>query len=333
MSRTLGASLLIYLTAPRFIVKFLTTSYAPLDRDIVREMWVQGDLKDRLGIEHRSGKKRNLEFTPIFHEPHSRSISESIHNEYEPTGTRSPGSGEVAKDNTLLDTPPLSRVDDTDLEMQTHRSHIVTRPSYDMANDITNEKHNPTASWNSEPVSPHPSYYSASDIPLPSPELSPVYRYTTGEIASNPPSRALSQYTVRSGGPSSPPRSSPTPRLPYSLQPPRQQHGSNRRSDNISDPGTFEMRIRSPPHSPSFIPMSREASDISHASYATAQEDEDWINSGYEHEYEPPAQHHERSQHPLEDDQVTVTTGDRLSAAYIHNRPLSGSSWNGGRAL
>ena len=291
-------------------------------------MWVQGDLKDRLGIEHRNNKRKpssNPEFTPIFHEPLSRSISESIHNEYEPAGTRSPGSGEVAKDNSLLDTPSRNRVD---LEMQTHGSYVVSQPSYDMPNDITNERRTP------ETASPHPSYYSASDIAIPSPEPSPVYRFTTGEIASNPPSRTLSQYTVRSRGPSSPPQSPSAPWSPYGLQPPRQQYGSNRRSDNISDPDAFEMRVRSPPHSPPFTPMSQDASDISHVSYATAQEDEeDWVNSGYEHEHELSAQHHERSQRPLEDDQVTVTVGDRLSAAYIHDRPLSGSSWNGGRAI
>lgn len=327
------------MTAPRFIVKFLTTSYAPLDKDIVREMWVQGDLKDRLGIEHRSGKKRkagsNLEFTPIFHEPHSRSVSESIHNEYEPTGTRSPGSGGAIKDNTLLDTPPRSRADDADLEMQTHGSYVVTRPSYDITNDITNEKRSPIVSGSPEPVSPHPSYYSASDIPIPSPEPDPVYRFTTGEITSSPPSRALSQYTVRSGGPSSPPRSPPPSRPPYTLQPPRQQYGNNRRSDNSTDPGAFEMNVRSPPRSPPFSPMSREVSEVSHASYATAQEDdeEDWVNSGYEQEPELPAQPHERSKHPLDDDQVTVTAGDRLSAAYNHDRPVSGTSWDGGRAM
>ena len=64
-------------TAPRFLVKFISTSYMPLDRDIVREMWVYGDLKDRLGIKHRKDRKRgDIEGAPMFHQPHARSHSE-----------------------------------------------------------------------------------------------------------------------------------------------------------------------------------------------------------------------------------------------------------------
>ena len=49
----------------------------PLDRDIVREMWVYGDLKDRLGIKHRKDRKRgDIEGAPMFHKPHARSHSE-----------------------------------------------------------------------------------------------------------------------------------------------------------------------------------------------------------------------------------------------------------------
>ncbi|KAG6844765.1 hypothetical protein H0H87_003988 [Tephrocybe sp. NHM501043] len=90
--------------APRFIVKFFTTVYTPLDKDIVREMWVKGDLKDQLGLKHRrakkipKGKQSTLEAAPMFQEQHNRSLSEVsiIHDRYEPTMTSSPG----PKDNT-----------------------------------------------------------------------------------------------------------------------------------------------------------------------------------------------------------------------------------------
>lgn len=50
----------------------------PLDRDIVREMWVYGDLKDRLGIKHRRARKKgDIEVAPMFHQPHARSQSET----------------------------------------------------------------------------------------------------------------------------------------------------------------------------------------------------------------------------------------------------------------
>jgi len=68
---------IIIALAPRFLIKFISTSYLPLDRDIVREMWVYGDLKDRLGIKHRKVRKRgDIEGTPMFHQPHARSQSE-----------------------------------------------------------------------------------------------------------------------------------------------------------------------------------------------------------------------------------------------------------------
>ncbi|ORX33448.1 hypothetical protein BD324DRAFT_639819 [Kockovaella imperatae] len=38
---------------PRWLVKAVKTSYMPLDRDIVREAWIAGDLKDTLGVGHR----------------------------------------------------------------------------------------------------------------------------------------------------------------------------------------------------------------------------------------------------------------------------------------
>jgi len=68
---------IIIALAPRFLVKFISTSYMPLDRDIVREMWVYGDLKDHLGIKHRKDRKKgDIEGAPMFHQPHARSHSE-----------------------------------------------------------------------------------------------------------------------------------------------------------------------------------------------------------------------------------------------------------------
>src|SRR6267154_3399809 len=80
--------------APRFLIKFFKSTYMPLDKDIVREMWVGGDLKDRLGIRHRKESKNkrvsDLETAPMFREPHARSASElALQQGYEPTVTRS----------------------------------------------------------------------------------------------------------------------------------------------------------------------------------------------------------------------------------------------------
>lgn len=42
------------------MLKFVTQAYTPLDKDIIREAWVAGDLKDQLGIQHRKRRKNQL---------------------------------------------------------------------------------------------------------------------------------------------------------------------------------------------------------------------------------------------------------------------------------
>ena len=70
----------------------------PLDRDIVREMWVYGDLKDRLGIKRRRGQKKgDIEGAPMFHQPHARSQSE-VSVLYE--------AGRASTTQLYLDSPP-----------------------------------------------------------------------------------------------------------------------------------------------------------------------------------------------------------------------------------
>ncbi|KAG1769683.1 hypothetical protein EV702DRAFT_1250782 [Suillus placidus] len=94
--------------APRFLVKFFKSTYTPLDKDLVREMWVGGDLKDRLGICRRKESKNkhvDLETAPMFREPYARSASElALQQGYEPTAPRSPaGSDRKSPDNNGAD--------------------------------------------------------------------------------------------------------------------------------------------------------------------------------------------------------------------------------------
>jgi phospholipid-translocating ATPase len=324
--------------APRYLIKFFTTSYLPMDKDIVREMWVSGDLKDRLGIKHRKSHKNagsKLEFTPMFHEPYSRSVSEVsvTHDEYEP---RIPGSTSPSKTETLFD-PPHSQTGD--IEMQAHTAFVITKPSFD-ADDTT-----PIATISRDPIrnsngppspnSPHPSYYSVSDIPIPSPPPEPVYRYTTGEIASSPPTRATSLYTVQGDAG---PRSSAATQLPYSLQ--AAQSNIDSRHSGLSSgstySGSYEMRVRSPPHDQSedhLAPIPHHHSDpsrgISEASYATA--DNEWLDDG-SHDRHGFAGHHQDGSH-IDDDQTTIIQNDRQFGVYGYDRPVSGASWDGGLAL
>jgi phospholipid-translocating ATPase len=43
---------------PRWFVKAFKSSYMPRDKDIIREAWVAGTLKDDLGLQHRSKRKQ-----------------------------------------------------------------------------------------------------------------------------------------------------------------------------------------------------------------------------------------------------------------------------------
>jgi phospholipid-translocating ATPase len=162
-------------SVPRVLVKFFSTSFAPQDIDIIRYMWVKGNLKDRLGVRARHGQKvpadgssSGFEGTPMFSETHARSPSEvSI---YEPG--RLNGSGDR--------TPPTQteKLIGTSLQISatmvaspgsSHRlltPIVTTREDDDMPTAIP-----ATEAGDSFPMShsPQPSYYSASDIPIPSP--------------------------------------------------------------------------------------------------------------------------------------------------------------------
>ncbi|CAE7072861.1 unnamed protein product [Rhizoctonia solani] len=63
---------------PRFLVKAFTQAYMPLDKDIIREAWVAGDLKDQLGIKHRKRKGRtsSYENSALYNGPNHLSVSE-----------------------------------------------------------------------------------------------------------------------------------------------------------------------------------------------------------------------------------------------------------------
>ncbi|CEL53662.1 phospholipid-translocating ATPase [Rhizoctonia solani AG-1 IB] len=60
---------------PRYLVKAITQAYMPLDKDIIREAWVAGDLKDQLGIKHRK-KRRGSDYENSALYNNSQSISE-----------------------------------------------------------------------------------------------------------------------------------------------------------------------------------------------------------------------------------------------------------------
>ncbi|KAH9476290.1 Putative phospholipid-transporting ATPase C24B11.12c [Psilocybe cubensis] len=281
--------------APRFIVKYWSTVYQPLDKDIVREMWVKGDLKDQLGLSHRKNRKQkspqNLEAAPMFTEQHARSLSEisSIHNVYEPAHLSSPAPNATPR-QTYLDTPPMNE----NLELPPREPGVQYAQVRNQPVSDTHLSPLPLGARFDNTPSPQPSYYSASDLPPASPLPSPKYRYPNGEITSTPPSRRTSLATSRAasvsarGAPQSPMPTAPLPPQPHSpnaLLVPGSPYGPGQ----MTDAAQYEMQVRSgqqqqyqhnqPYSAASVVPPSPYGSvnlaqsEISHATYATAADD------------------------------------------------------------
>jgi len=279
----------LYFLAPRFIVKFVSTVFFPLDKDIVREMWVMGDLKDRLGIKHRKEKKnrgpspRNLEAAPMIHEQHSRSTSElSVHHAYEPTVATTPEMGisqhSLSPSSQHL-LPPSTKQDSQSL--------LTLMP--------------PTSPTRFDTVSPQLSYYSASDIPQSSPIPLTQYKLASGEITTTPPTpRTMRNPAMHSPPPPTLPSNAALLQLPSSQRPAngllRRLSGSSGRSgheERHEEPGAFEMSVRSlrspehhrqlrsqqPQHSGHDSRAPSTSSFATQTSYETA-EDEFWTLEG-----------------------------------------------------
>jgi len=210
--------------APRFLIKFFKSTYMPLDKDIVREMWVAGDLKDRLGIRHRKESKNkrlaDLETAPMFRDPHARSASElTMQQGYEPTTSRSPIGSDVGGKNTIDNSP-----DSTELAA---------------SQDRFLSPHDTGAAA----VSPVPSYYSVSDIPPPSPMAPSLYRYPSGEISTQVPNLGPQPPVPRLDYP----HSASSPAESYELQ---VRHASHPSHDWAPSPSPSPSR-NPPPHPPS----------------------------------------------------------------------------------
>ncbi|KAF8328106.1 uncharacterized protein EI90DRAFT_2926464 [Cantharellus anzutake] len=137
---------------PRYLAKAWSQIYSPLDKDIIREAWVAGDLKKQLGIRHRYRKNRDPEDAGFLDKEQYSDESERNSNA-EPAPLFSGDTG-GRRDNT---------------------SHRTLTPA-------------PAASQNSRTLtplggsgntaSPSASYSSASAIPVPSPQIqhaSPPY--------------------------------------------------------------------------------------------------------------------------------------------------------------
>lgn len=210
----------------------------PQDRDIVREMWVHGDLKERLGIQHRRdmkrGAKSDIEQAPMFHRPHFRSESEisSFQPESEngtPPGGRSPMISDGTRSPPSIRTSPLATPappNEDDMVTPVARRQLAS----------------PEMEWRG-------SYYSASAIPAPSPIPGP------GE----PPMSSIAPHPVASYN--QPSNTLQIPALRNRPPPLQQQH----------PPEAFEMSVRDQQPDDRPTPTSfSHGHEATEESYATA---------------------------------------------------------------
>lgn len=162
----------------------------------------------------------------MFREPHARSASElTLSHMYEPTRVP-PGSLDVNEKRQAGYT-------DDSLEVERTTTPLINVGSSEMVN-VQAKQVAPLT------ISPHESYYSSNDIPVPSPIPPSLYRFANGEIG---------EKTSHSRKPSS---SSPT-----SVIPPLPEPGYGARSPSSMGfespaPESFEMQVRhapSPSHS------------------------------------------------------------------------------------
>lgn len=164
--------------APRFIYKFVRSTYAPLDKDIVREAWVGGDLKDRLGIGHRKmskSKHSDLEAAPMFRDPHVRSASElTLHQTYHPTSLAlppaKPEADEISQDRDTFIIPSEQNL----LDSQPETSHLSYYSPTDIPSSSPIASSFPTTEPSNKPLTSSPTH------------LSPTSPHSPGQI--EPPS-------------------------------------------------------------------------------------------------------------------------------------------------
>ncbi|CAG7850226.1 Putative phospholipid-transporting ATPase C24B11.12c [Serendipita indica DSM 11827] len=201
---------IILALGPRFICKFLVEAYFPADRDIIREAWVVGDLKDQLGIKRRRasrGMTSRTEDASLFR-PHNRDASDNS-SDHERDGYE----------------PIVS-----------NRSGVSPQPASSNADLAPPSRRQPTAM----------SYYSASDIPVSEPPAQSDRRPALALHPSSADQRRLSRASPPSPLHLSP--NSPTSRSPVmqSSSPTR----LSPRQGAMPPPGEYEMTLRPRLHTP-----------------------------------------------------------------------------------
>ena len=267
----------------------------------------------------------------MFLEQHNRSTSEfsTGHNNYEPASL----ANNATPQQTYPDTPPMSETVEllpTGVQFATART-----------NPVDNRRLS-ALPVDQSASSPNPSYYSASDLPLPSPLPSPKYQYPSGEVTSTHPSRRTSVAASRTASMST--RGPPQSPMPTAPLPPQPQSSALLVPGPYipKESGSYEMQVRSGQieegsgQSSDGHTYVRSASEASYASYETAA-DEFWaVDDGAAQQPPTPSQSHPQAGadtlHPQQRHYLSDDEDDRETVT--DHRPVSEvSTWEGGRAL
>ncbi|KIJ56259.1 hypothetical protein M422DRAFT_219400 [Sphaerobolus stellatus SS14] len=284
---------------PRFICKFVTAAWYPTDREIVREMWVLGELKDNLGIPHRRNKHREkidveaaptYEAAPMF-EMHYRERNPSENGSMDVSYERQAAILPAAMEDDRFSTDKFSQPDPSK-----SLSHVDVSNTFVVAEG--NEWDMETPIQRPQPPLSSLSYYSASDIPPPSPfPEQNIYtprspRSQSGSQSVNMSSVAGAPVAVGYGTTLQPPTTYASRSTPPHTPPTYSSQGQRPASGASAYSGDFEMAVRSPPRTPDVMERSESATShvtgMSESSFVTAPE------SGFDHGYD--YQSHRQSQ-------------------------------------
>ena len=214
-------------------------------------MWVHGDLKEQLGIKHRRDikmtAKSDLEQAPMFHRPHFRSESEI--SSFQPEsdhGTpppRSPAS-DSSRGSPMVRPSPLAA------------PPIVTED--DVVTPTARRQMAPSPAWRG-------SYYSASNIPVPSP--------TPG--SQDPPMSSISQQPLTTQ---------------YATSNTLQIPALRSRSPHTRQLEAYEMSVRDPPDDLTTPTAAHHSQAPAQASFASAYDgfvDEDLHDPHHNRDHSP----------------------------------------------
>ena len=167
------------------MLKFFSQAYFPLDKEIIREAWVAGDLKERLGVEHRRAKRNADPEDASLFRPHIQGVGSDASEDregYEPIALRSP-----LRSPVRVEPAPLAR--QTQETMTQYASDMLSRH-----HDVDHAPLSAASSASGVPrTSPSPGF---QPVPLSARSLAPSMAEQQGRHHYSNRSRSPTEYEM-----------------------------------------------------------------------------------------------------------------------------------------